>query len=46
MERDARIFRSFMAAQHSIKLLCSQAPKVAKLWDSLYLGLNIVALLP
>ena len=33
MERDARIFtcRSFMAAQLSIKLLCSQAPKVAKL---------------
>ena len=46
MECDVRIFRSFMAAQLSIKLLCSQAPKVAKLPDSLYLGLNIVALLP
>ena len=45
MERDAHIFRSFMAAQLSIKLLCSRDPKVAKLWDSLYLGLNI-ALLP
>ena len=37
MERDARILKSFMAAQLSIKLLCSQAPKVAKLWDSLYI---------
>ena len=37
MERDTCIFRSFMAARLSIKLLCSQAPKVAKLWDSLYI---------
>ena len=29
MERDARIYRSFMAAQLSIKLLYSQAPKAA-----------------
>ena len=43
MECDAGILRSFMVAQLSIKLLCSQAPKVAKLWDS---DLNIAALLP
>ena len=37
MERDARILRSFHGGTALNKLLCSQAPKVAKLWDSLYI---------